>query len=193
MRAAIFGLACLSAAGCIRAAGSVAEPTAIERQLLGAYQQLDRELVWVSSVRGADGGLPDGSSGDVEDLETRALRMRLLQRFNEDDLARLADWRCVAEGRAARLVAVPCERVREEARWARIRDRVLTEENGARDVIIEWAASEAARREGRPQADEDLIARMRAAYADLMRAAADPDHLVETPQGDLQPASQWSP
>lgn len=182
------GLA-LAAAGCVRAAGSVAEPTAIERQLLGAYQKLDRELIWVSSVRGPAGGRPSA----VDDLETRALRMRLLQRFNEDDLEQLADWQCIAEGRGAELRAVACPAVDRDETWRKIRRRVIEEENAARSVIIDWAAAEAARREGRADADDDLRARMRAAYAELLRSAAEPDHLVETPSGELAPASRWTP
>ena len=181
------GLA-VAAAGCVRAAGSVAEPTAIERQLLGAYQKLDRELVWVSSVRG-----PAGAPPELDDLGTRALRMRLLQRFNEDDREQLADWRCIAEGRSAEIRAVACSEVERDDTWRKIRRRVIEEENRARSIIIDWAASEAARREGRAEADDELRARMRAAYAELMRSAAEADHLVETPSGELAPASRWTP
>lgn len=176
------------AAGCVRAAGSVAEPTAIERQLLGAYQKLDRELVWVSSVRG-----PGGSSPELDDLETRALKMRLLQRFNEDDREQLADWQCIAEGLEARVRPVSCRAVERDDAWLEIRRRVVREENEARAVIIDWAASQVARREGRAEADDELRDRIRAAYADLVRSAAEPDHLVETPSGELVPASRWTP
>lgn len=178
----------LALTGCVRAAGSVAEPTAIERQMLGAYQELDRELIWASSVRGS----PRPTSG-LDELEAEALRMRLLQRFNEDDLEQLEDWRCVAEGRDARVRITSCDRLRSDDRWVRIRERVTSEENEARDVIIRWAASEVARREGRAGADADLVERMRAAYADLMRESAEPEHLVETADGELVPASEWAP
>jgi len=180
-------------AGCIRAAGSVAEPTAIERQLLGAYQQLDRELVWVSSVRGPGGEGPEADRlSEVDDLGTRALRMRLLQRFNEDDLRQLADWQCVAEGRSAAVQPVGCDEVERDLRWRRIRERVVQEENQAREVIIEYAADQAARRQGRSEPDDQLRQRMRAAYADLMRTAAAPDHLVESSEGALVPAAELS-
>lgn len=177
------------ASGCVRAAGSVAEPTALERQLLGAYQQLDRELVWVSSVRGpASAPTAAAAEGDVA-----ALRMRLLQRFNEDDREQLADWRCVAEGRDAELLAAPCSRLAADPTWQEIRARVLREENEARAVIIDWAAANVARGRGLREADPKLRARVRAAYAEVMREAADPDHLVEAASGELVPASTWRP
>lgn len=192
LRPAIAALGALAglalATGCIRAAGSVAEPTAIERQLLGAYQKLDRELVWVSSVRG-----PGGDLEPLGDLESQALRMRLLQRFNEDDLAQLRDWGCVAEGQDARVIIRACDRLDGDAQWRRIRDRVVGEENEARDVIITWAATQLARRRGRGQVEPRWIERVRAAYADLMREAAEPEHLIEIPTGELVPAAQWSP
>jgi hypothetical protein len=184
------GIGLLLASGCIRAAGSVAEPTAIERQLLGAYQRLDRELVWVSSVRGDAAPAPENEA--LDEADARALRMRLLQRFNEDDLEQLQDWGCAAEGADARVLAVDCERV-DDPTWTRIRARVLREENEARAVIIEWAAAVVARKAGRSSADAQGRAEMRAAYRELRRRAAEPDHLIEMDSGELAPASQWAP
>src|SRR5688572_11141420 len=36
---------CLLASGCVTAVGAVAKPTALEFQLLGAYEELDRDLM----------------------------------------------------------------------------------------------------------------------------------------------------
>ncbi len=177
----------LATAGCIRAAGSVAEPTALERQLLGAYRKLDEELVWVSSVRG-----PGGAAPELGDLEEQALRKRLLQRFNEDDLRALKSQGCVGEAQNAEVRAADCDDVRDSA-WASVRRRVIAEENEARDVIIRWAASEVARQRGDPVASAAVEAEVRSAYAALLRDAAEPDDLLEGPDGRWVRASSVAP
>src|SRR5688572_5407356 len=89
--------------GCVRVAGSVAKPTALERQLLGEYEKLDEELVHSSSVRG-DLAL-GATSFDL--LKAQAVEQRGIQRFNEDDLLELKNERCIAESLQATIVSRP--------------------------------------------------------------------------------------
>jgi hypothetical protein len=173
----------LTLAGCIRAAGSVAQPTAIERQLLGAYRELDDELVYAASLR-SEAVSP---SSDVDPRRQAALRQRVLQRFNAEDLEVLLDAGCLAEGLDARVVPVPCPKVEEDL-WVRVRARVVKEENQSRDVIIEWAASVLSRREGDPEPSPERLEEVRLAYRNLVRAAARPGHLFEVEPGRYEPA-----
>src|SRR5689334_6362862 len=111
------------ATGCIRVAGSVAQPTALERQLLGEYARLDDELVWASSVRGGAG---DGRSYEV--LRANALEARSMQRFNEDGLLELKNQKCLAEKLDAHVVARTCSLLEKDESAKRRLERVVREE-----------------------------------------------------------------
>jgi len=155
----------------------------MERQLLGAYEELDDELVLASSVRGDDAlaAVPQAS------LRQLALRARALQRFNEDDVLELKDGGCLVETLAATVAARGCGLVERDPATARRAARVLEEENRARGVLMRWAAHEVARRDGRAVPSPEELAEVRAAYSRLVREAAAPGHLVEVAPGDVRP------
>ena len=137
----------LAAPACFSITLSVATPTALERQLLGEYESLDKDLVLASSVRGGAGG-----AKTVEAARLRAVRARALQRFNEDDLLELKAAGCVAEGLAGRLVSRPCEAIEDDASTiGRRRARVVSEENEARAQILGWVAKTLAEKQGRSE------------------------------------------
>lgn len=170
------------ALGCsVKVVGAVAPPTAVERQLLGAYEQLDRRLVHVSSLRGGRPGVIQSFSA----LESQALVARRIQRFNEDDLAQLKSAGCIAESLQATVVARPCAAA-DPAQGRRLK-RVLSEENRARGDILEWAAYARAREQGKalPSAAERRA--LVDAYVRLMRAAARPGDLFEVRPGVFEP------
>jgi hypothetical protein len=153
-------LACIGmlalATGCIRVAGSVAQPTALERQLLGEYERLDEELVWASSVRG--GG---DAAQSFESLKAHAIEQRSMQRFNEDDIAELKAQKCLAETLDAHLVGRPCAFTKgDEKATARI-ERILREENKARGAILGRLR---AREERRPSRAEQIRPRRAAPH-----------------------------
>src|SRR5215471_11790056 len=103
-RALLFAIAFVSPLGSactIRVAGSVAKPTALERQLLGDYEELDKDLLHASSVRGE----LQPNAGTYEAVKAEALEQRAVQRFNEDDLSELKKERCIAETLDATIVA----------------------------------------------------------------------------------------
>ncbi len=172
----------LAATGCIRVAGSVAKPTALERQLLGEYEQLDDELIWASSVRGtAD---PLAPSFDV--LKAQAVEQRGLQRFNEDDVVELKKERCLAESLEGTLVSRPCPLVQADQAISTRVERVVREENKARSTILLWAAYELARKEGRSTPGPKELDEIKKAYARLLRAAAQPGQLAEVAPGEYR-------
>ncbi len=173
----------LGATGCIQAALSAGQPTAMERQLLGAYEELDEELVLVSSVRGGDG------LGQVSNQSLRylALRARSLQRFNADDVLELKGAGCLYESLGVELVATQCELLASDPAVGRRRGRVIDEENRARAILIRWAAREVAHRQGRAVPSSQELSEVRAAYLRLLEETAVPGHLVETKPGEIQP------
>lgn len=182
MRVPSVVFAALLAPGCIQAAVSAGQPTAMERQLLGAYEALDEDLALASSVR-AGPGLARAPQASLRQL---ALRARALQRFNEDDLLELKAGGCLLETLAARIAPRECNLVREDAAVQRRRSRVIEEENRARGVLVRWAAHEVARGDGRAAPSPEELAEVRAAYGKLVRETAAPGHLVEVAPGDVR-------
>lgn len=178
MRRARYAWSALALCSCVTGAGTAAKPTALERQLLGAYEELDDQLASVASVR-ADAEPVGASFGRMEAL---AIDARATQRFNADDLAELKDGGCVAETRAARVAARPCSSSSEPA-VARRLDRVVEEENRARRDIVTWAAYAFARREGRPSPSPEELDALRQAYQRLQYESARSGHWIEDDSG----------
>ena len=175
-------LVALSLSSCITASGTVGKPTALEHQLLGAYERLDEDLVRSSSVRA--GG--DLSSESFDGLKTRALELRSVQRFNEDDLLELKNEKCVAESLKATVLSLSCDLLKRDPAAKRRVARVVREENGARKAILTWAAYELARRDGRAAPTVEELSEIERAYQRLLRDVSAPGHLVETSKGKFR-------
>ncbi len=170
---------CLLVAGCFQGVATVAKPTALELQLIGAYRNLDEDLVRSASVRATNGP-------SFETLAMDAIEARALQRFNEDDVLLLKGEGCLAETLAAKIVARDCASISDPT-VARRRERILQEENRCRATILGWAAHELARREGRPEPSAAELEMLRQAYVRLVRDAALPGHWVEAEPGRFEP------
>ena len=171
-------------AGCsIKAAGSVAQPTALELQLLGAYRKLDDDLVRSGSVRAA--GPLSRAARDA--LAAAAIDARAMQRFNQDDVAELKAAQCVAEGLDARLRRRRCPLAADDPTVARRLDRVVTQENEAREALLAWAAATLALDAGEARIGPEVRGEVRAAYVRLLRQAANKGHVFEVAPGEFQP------
>ncbi|MEM7675341.1 MAG: hypothetical protein AAF449_04980 [Myxococcota bacterium] len=174
-------LVCATSACSIKAAGSVAQPTALELQLLGAYRELDDDIVRVSSFRAGS------TVADREQLAQKAMDARAMQRFNEDDLFELKQAGCLAEGLDARVMTHPCSLSATDPAVERRRRRVIDQENRARRALLEWATAALAYRSGRSSASAELSREVRSAYVRLLRQAARPGELFETSPGRFDP------
>jgi|JI10StandDraft_1071094.scaffolds.fasta_scaffold375277_2 hypothetical protein len=172
-------LTLLLASGCVSINTNAATPTAIERQLLGAYDELDRDLVMAASVRGDVRGAPHAWEG----LRALALEGRALMRFNEDDVRELKTARCVAEGRSGELLARDCSSAELGARVG----RVVEQENRARRAVVTFAAYAAARERGRTVVAAGDVSELWQAYQRLLRQAAQPGDLFEAAPGEFAP------
>ena len=170
-----------SSAGCVRVAATAAQPTALERQLLGAYEELDRELIYASSIRGSN-----RSPVAAGAMRAQAVRARAIQRFNRDDLLELFARGCIGENRNGRVVSRPCSEVERSEEVLRRRQRVVREENAARRTIIEWAAHELARREGRTHPTREELLAVKDAYARVVQDALPPGALREVSPGRFE-------
>ena len=183
-RTPTLALVCLSVASgaCVTVAQNAARPTALEHQLLGAYEELDEDLVRASSVRG------DGASGPARlgVVRAQALEQRAVQQFLADDLAEFAAARCIAEALDATVVARPCPLVATDATIRTRRDRVVASESRARNILIWWAAHELAHKAGRSTPTGEELRDVAGAYRRLLRAALTPGHLVEVTPGHFE-------
>lgn len=172
--------------GCFSVVTSAAGPTALERQLLGAYDDLDRELVLAASVRGEAAF----ALGSPEALKAAAVEGRALMRFNEDDLAELKAQGCVAETLRAEITEWSCAGANEEL--SRRRARVIRDENQARRAVLAWAAYLRARELGREAPTAAEIEELLAAYRRLLFETAQPGQLFERTPGKFEPISRGS-
>jgi hypothetical protein len=163
----------------IKVAGSVAKPTALERQLLGDYEELDEDLAHASSMRG---DLSPGASG-YEAIKAEALHQRAMQRFNEDDLVELKKEQCIAERLDATVVKRPCALADKDPGTQKRLSRVVDEENRARAAILTWAAHELARSQGRAVPKAEELVEIRKTYQRLLLEAAAPGELHEISPG----------
>lgn len=174
--AAIAGLG-----GCVSIGTNAANPTAVERQLLGAYEELDRELVMAASVRGDVRGV----AGSWDSMRALALEGRALMRFNQDDVRELKTAGCLAETLEAELAPQPCTAALADV-TVRVA-RVVAQENRARRAVITFAAHAAARETGRTMVSTEEVAELRRAYHRLMRQTAVKGDLFESAPGQFAP------
>jgi len=163
----------------VRVAGSVAQPTALERQLLGEYQRLDDALVHASSVRGD----PSLALTSFESLKAEAIEQRANPALQRGRSLELKNQKCIAEtldadGRCSSLLA----REKDES-WKRRLERVVREENRAREAILTWASYDLARRVGRAAPAPAETTEVRKTYRRLLAEAAAPGQIVEIAPG----------
>lgn len=114
----------------------VDEKTLLERQILGAYENLEKDLVMVASVRSVDTEgrlvpLPDFPPGQRKALE--ALRIR---EFYRDDVEALKKEGIAGEGKDGFLVVLPDAPKVDAKRQALVKN-VLEQENAARKALID--------------------------------------------------------
>ncbi|MBI5508425.1 MAG: hypothetical protein HY903_06715 [Deltaproteobacteria bacterium] len=152
----------------------VGQKTSLEKQLMGEVEPLTEEELLVASVRAG----PGVELGSQDDLSRKAIAARRRQLFNRDDIDELKTAGCLAEGKSARLVARPCDKVSDPEALA-LRERVVGEENADRQAVIDWAISvdPVLTRADRPQIE--------ALFTELLHEGARPGDLVEESDGSF--------
>jgi hypothetical protein len=148
---------------------NIGTKTSLEKQLIGELEPLSEEELLAASIRASD----EAMLAPVDELQARAVAARRRQLFNRDDIDELKASGCLGEARKAELVARPCKDAEAKERS----DKLLSEENADRAVIIEWAVA----------TDSSLTERDRGevveVYRRLLLERAQPGHWVQNDDG----------
>lgn len=152
---------------------TVDRQTALENQILGAYAELNRDLVLVASERGLGAGADATDSPE----RRRAVRAMLRRRYNLDDLTDLKRAGCVGEGRDGRMYARPCTWPSVDPGWRTRAPAVIAEENDDREAVLQRIV------EINPDLDADDLPDLRNAFAALNRQAAAAGEYVQDDAG----------
>jgi hypothetical protein len=128
----------LALCGCVSAKIAVVdERTALENQILGSYEELDRDLQLIASVRSSDDSGRAGGAAAFSRIRERAIQARQTQQFNQDDVDELKAAGCLGEVHDGTLAARDCP----DGSDPRVRDRIdrlVTTENDARRTILQF-------------------------------------------------------
>lgn len=170
----------LLAAGCVSAQIQVVdERTALENQILGSYEELDRDLQLVASVRAVDEQGARRGPPRFSDIRAQAVAARQTQQFNLDDVMELKAKGCLGEGNDGLLAARPCQAAAAAQVAERIA-RMVAAENQSRKVLLLFVVTTS------PDLTEKDSAELARAWARLNRERAAPGHWVQAADG------QWA-
>lgn len=157
----------------------VDQQTALERQVLGTYEQLGEDLALFASVRAVE---PDGTLAappEVTDSQAAALAALNNRRYNRDDLDALLRSGAVGEGNQG-LLLVRDANILEAALPNGLGPRVLEEENADRRVLLRRLV------ETTPGATPADAPRIAAIFARLNRDLAPEGAPVQDEEGQWQ-------
>ena len=172
----IAGLAVLIS-GCVSAKiNVVGERTALENQILGSYEELDRDMQLLASVRAVDAEGKTRQPQSYTQERRQAILARQTQQFNRDDIDELKQAGCIGEAQDGTLKARPCERSSDPAVAGRLL-RLIASENQARGVILRFAVTVS------PDLTEKDLPQVIEAYARMQREKAQSGEWIQQPDG----------
>lgn len=152
--------------GCVSAKINVVdERTALENQILGSYQELDRDMQLLASVRAVDAEGKAQAPPSYTDQRRQAILARQTQQFNRDDIDELKQAGCLGEAGDGTLAKRTCDRASDPAVAARLQ-RLIASENQARGVILRFAVTTS------PDLTDRDLPQVTAAYARMQREKA---------------------
>ncbi|MFH1263445.1 MAG: DUF1318 domain-containing protein [Pseudomonadota bacterium] len=114
----------------------VDEKTLLERQILGSYDELSKDLVMIASVRGVDDAGKIKPAPYLPPGKERALRAAQSREFNRDDIEQFKKDACAGEAKDGTLAALPCGKAKADKKYAQLLRTVAEEENRDRLVIL---------------------------------------------------------
>ncbi len=171
------GLCSLMAIACVKARINVVdERTALENQILGSYQELDRDLQMVASVRSVDAEGQSQPAPSFHQIRQQAIEARQTQQFNQDDIDELKLAGCLGEGADGLLHTRPCEAGQDAPVAERIA-RQLKSENASRETLLEFVVTTS------PDLTRDDLKQVRTAYARMNRDASSIGHWIQSEDG----------
>ncbi len=164
--------------GCVSAKIQVVdERTALENQILGSYEELERDQQLVASVRGVSEDGKRKQTQKFSDVRAGAVAARQTQQFNLDDIEELKQAGCLGETNDGQLTARPCDTGDQTSVSERI-ERLVASENQARLVLIEFVVTTS------PDLTTDDRAQLIRAYARMNREQAKSGHWTQTDAGE---------
>jgi hypothetical protein len=167
-------LAC-GAAGCTFNFEVTSQRTALENQVMGAYQELEDDLVLISAVRA---GEAKRNTASIPPTKRRALDARANQDFNRDDIVELKELQVLGEAADGRVTLLPGGILKSDDKTAlRLAQELVGEENGDREVI--WTRIIA----GNENLSAKDLPAVRKTYARLMRDQAATGHWYQDEDG----------
>lgn len=170
--------AALWSASCVRARIQVIdERTALENQILGSYQELDRDLQMVASVRAVDAQGQRRGPPSFTEIRARAVAARQTQQFQLDDVEELKNAGCLGETRTNRLAGRPCPLLAQPDVAARI-ERLVQAENDARADLLAFVLATS------PDLTETDRKQLAQTWARMNHEQARPGHWIENDQGE---------
>jgi uncharacterized protein YdbL (DUF1318 family) len=127
-------IAIFTMSGCAFEFEVTSQRTALERQILGSYQEIEEDLVLTSSVRALD---ENGQKKEVSVslLQQEALRAKQNQDFNRDDIDELKNQAILGESYNGYLAMVPESPAEPTAQQRHLAKILIREENSNRDII----------------------------------------------------------
>jgi uncharacterized protein YdbL (DUF1318 family) len=163
--------------GCVSAKINVVdERTALENQILGSYEELDRDMQLLASVRGVDAEGQAQAPPNYTRQRQLAIAARQTQKFNRDDVDELKQAGCIGEANDGTLSKRPCEPASDPTVAARLK-RVIAAENQARSVILHFAVTAS------PDLTEKNLPQVTATYARMQREKAKSGEWIQKSDG----------
>lgn len=118
--------------GCTFNFDLTSQRTALENQVLGAYRDLDDEIILMSTMRGPQ----SESASETRKVAPRVVDQRRNQEFNRDDIEELKDLGVVGETRDGLLALLPTSKRQKGAdAQAPLAALLVAEENRDRRLI----------------------------------------------------------
>ncbi len=174
-------IAALSGYGCLSFQFiTVDEQTALEAQILGSFEELDKKLLLVSSVRGSQ----NQQQVQLTPVEQSALRAQLSRQYNRDDLETFKDNHCIAELKSGFIKKLKCEYASSDPTKKKLLNEIVTEENNDRRAIFEAVLAQ------NLELSETDLPRVGAVFYEFMLENAKPNHLFQTKNGAIVPKSE---
>lgn len=166
----------LLATGCVSARIAVVdERTALENQILGSYEELDRDMQLLASVRDGE-RTPRGAGATFSRLRRRAIHARQTQLFHRDDLDELQRRGCIGEVHDGTVAAHACTGDDDPDQQTRVQ-RLIEAENDARTTLQRFVVATS------PELTERDLPQVQAAWARVRRRQARPGTWFRDPSG----------
>jgi len=156
----------------------VDERTALENQVLGSYEEINRDTLLLASVRSVD------KSGNLKEIppiphkKREAIRAIQRRQFNRDDIENFKKLGCAGENNAGLLTFFPVKKTREDPGFEQFSQEIIKQENEDRMVIMKRIVATNENFTGND------LPRVQKIFASLNRTAARSGDLVQTETGE---------